>query len=73
MAGEATVHYVSRNWAGTKDQADQNGDTFVFPDRLMETGIVYRWRRQKGLPYDDQIAEHEAEIESALRADRGLK
>lgn len=71
--GPVSVRYVSRNWAGTKDQVDQNGDTFVFPDRVMETGIVYRWRRQKGLPYDDQMAEHEAEIESALRADRGLK
>lgn len=73
LTGSATVRYVSRNWAGAKDQADQNGDVFVFPDRVMETGIVYRWRRQKGLPYDDQMAEHEAEIESALKADRGLK
>lgn len=73
MVGPAIIRYVSRNWAGNKDQVTENGDTFVFPDRVMETGVVYRWRRQKGLPYDDQIAEHEAEIESALRADRGLK
>lgn len=74
LTGTATVSYVSKNWVdGASDVITQNGDAFVFPDRVMETGVVYRWRRQKGLPYDDQLAEHEAEIETALRADRGLK
>ena len=74
LTGPATVSYVSKFWVdGEHDLITQNGDGFVFPDRVMETGVVYRWRRQNGLPFDDQIAEHEAEIDAALRADRGLK
>lgn len=74
LTGTATVHYVSNNWVGgAKAAVTENADSFVFPDRVMETGLLARWRRQKGLPYDDFLAEHEAEVESALKADRGLR
>lgn len=71
---EVKVNYVSRWWVNdTQDAVTQNGDAFAFPDRVMATGVIARLRRQMGMPYDDYLAEHEAEIESALRADRGMK
>lgn len=74
LSGEATVRYVSENWVnGSQREVTQNGDTFAFPARLVEGGVIWRWRRQKGLPYDDFIAEHEAAVEAALKADRGMK
>lgn len=57
------VNYVSQNWlanGGTaKEDFTQAEDVCLLPRRLVETGIVWRFRRRKALQYQDVLAEYE--------------
>jgi hypothetical protein len=55
------VNYVSNNWiVGDKATFTDNGDVSLLPRRLLEAGIVFRFRERKGLEYGDKQAEYEA-------------
>jgi hypothetical protein len=58
-----TVAYNTVNWmanSGTAGSAFTSADdVLILPRRLVESGIVWRWRERKGLPYDDKMAEYE--------------
>ncbi len=73
----AFVDYVSKNWIigdpyEEKDKLTANDDVAIFPERLLVKGILWRWRRQKGVPYDDNLAEFEADLVQEIKADRGV-
>lgn len=69
----ASVRYVSKNWlSGDKSAVTANTDVTLFPENLLARGTIYRWKRQKGLPFDDLMAEFEADLETAIKADRGV-
>ncbi|UDF30045.1 UNVERIFIED_ORG: hypothetical protein LHK14_01615 [Roseateles sp. XES5] len=77
VAVGAAVDYVSKNWIVTDPYAEvadwtADDDTTLFAERLLEKGILWRWRRQKGLPYEDSLAEFEADLQHAIDADRGV-
>lgn len=63
-----TVSYVSDKWvkesAGTESNMfDDDSDVLMLPDRVVEIGIVWRFRERKGLPgWDTKRAEYEAHI-----------
>ncbi|MEG9884920.1 MAG: hypothetical protein V6Z86_10035 [Hyphomicrobiales bacterium] len=67
----ATIRYVSTQWVEGKAGITQNGDRLKIPERLVEKATVWRWRRQKGLAYDDMLAEFEADLVADIKADRG--
>ena len=74
LTGVASVQYVTRHWvSGGAASVTDNSDETLFPERLLISGTVYRWRRQKGLEYSDVLAEFEDELSSALQDDRGSK
>ena len=55
------IGYVSRNWiVGDKAAFTSNDDVSMFDRRLLEAGIVFRFRERKGLEYADKHAEYEA-------------
>ncbi len=69
----ADIQYISKGWLENGSiSATDNADIPVFPDELLKRGVIWRWRRQKGLPFDDLIAEFEADLEVAIKADRGV-
>lgn len=70
-AGNATYTYISNSWCTGGTSITQNSNTVVFPERLLELGTIWRWKRQKSLPYDDYISELEADLQTAIAADRG--
>lgn len=74
-AAGVIMDYLSKNWiqngATFKDRYAADDDTAVFPERLLMKNVIWRWRRQKGLAYDDQLAEFEADLVSEINADRG--
>lgn len=71
-ATTGSMRYVSKNWVvGGKSVLSVIDDTMHVPDSLVESGAVWRWRRQKGLPYDDDLAEFEALLLTEISADRG--
>lgn len=71
----AHIEYVSKNWilAGTDEKSSFTADdnTLLFPERLLTMGLIWRWKRQKGLTFDDQLAEFEAALAFEIAADRG--
>lgn len=64
-SGESVkVHYVSNLWmansSGTAGSVFTDADdVLLLPRTLVETGVVYRWRRRKGLQYVDAMRDHE--------------
>lgn len=72
----ALIDYVSRNWVlgdpfEERDTLKADDDRPLFAERLLSKGILWRWKRQKGLPYDDSLAEFEADLIQEINADRG--
>ena len=68
----AKFTYVSKNWVvGDKSAITQNSDTFLIPERLLRGLTVALWLREKGKPYDDQLAEYEANLRVDVAANRG--
>lgn len=59
-----TVSYISKNWldiSGTEGAVWSSNDaTLLLPRRVVEQGVVWRFRRKKGLPYADRMGEYEA-------------
>lgn len=71
----AVIEFVSKNWikAGSDEKAAFTADdnTLLFPERLLTMGLIWRWKRQKGLGYEDQLSEFEAALAFEIAADRG--
>uniref|UniRef100_UPI0005B34F21 phage adaptor protein n=1 Tax=Rhizobium fredii TaxID=380 RepID=UPI0005B34F21 len=74
-AVSAVIDYVSKNWIlnAATEQATLSADdnTTLFPERLLVKGVLWRWKRQKGLPFEDNLAEFEADLAQEINADRG--
>lgn len=73
-----TVHYISNLWmvssGGTKGSSfTDTGDILLLPRRVIETGIVWRFRERKGLPYEDKYREHEALVARLSNDARGRR
>lgn len=70
-----TLSYMSNVWLknGTTEKSEftDEDDICLFPRRLIETGIVYRFRKRKGLPFDDIKAEHEIILADLVNRIRG--
>jgi hypothetical protein len=72
-AQEAVVTYQSLNWCagGTAWAAD--GDFALVPETLVEKGALWRWRRQLGADYQDQMAEYETALADLARSDDAMR
>ena len=67
----ASAKYITKNWVeGEKSEITTNSDSTLFPNTLLIMSTVWRYLRGKGLPYDDQMAQSEAEFMEAIKADR---
>lgn len=71
--------YVSKAWAVTETgelrqsfSFEADDDTTVFPDALLKTGIIWRYRKSKGFDYSEEMSTHERWVELACSRDRGV-
>ena len=75
-AGGATMNYVVKNWilhnSIPKDRFVADEDTVQFSEALLALGTLWRYRRMKGLSFEDSLAEFEAELAREISADRGV-
>lgn len=73
----ASLLYVSKFWilSGTTPQENftSDDDAILFPERLLEKNVIWRWKRQQGLVFDDNLAEFEADLVQEIKADRGAQ
>lgn len=67
-AATVTVQYQSKNWTSAGSSAfTVDTQTSLIDEDLMLKGLIVRWRRQKGIPYQDEEAEYEAAIQDFAR------
>ena len=69
LASGATVkvHYVSSAWNTGGDSFAADTNVPFFGDDLLLKGLIVRWRRQKGMSYQDEEAEYEAALADLAR------
>lgn len=76
LTGEARIRYISKNWlmgsSGELDEAVSDEDTPLFSDQLLGLGTLWRYKRAKGLTYQDWADEFEARLAIEIAADRGM-
>ena len=74
---EVTASYVSKNWlviSSTEGSVwSDEGATLLLPRRLIELGVVWRFRRRKGLAYLDRYNEYEGMIAKLSNDKKGLR
>ena len=71
-AATATVFYLSTNWASGGAAFMNDADTALIDEDLLLKALIVRWRRQKGMAYQDEEAEYEAALaDHAKFDDRG--
>lgn len=76
--GIVTLSYVSKNWVtksdGTTPKEIWNieDDVSLLPGHILQLGVIWRFRRHKGLQYLDRKVEYEAELARAISDDRPI-
>lgn len=75
---KARFYYIKarpvRSVAGeAKPSFTADTDEFVLPQRLLELGLIWRWRAQKRMEYAEDMANYGLVLERAIAADKGGK
>jgi hypothetical protein len=72
-----TVSYVSKNWLSIASVAGSDWSNvsavLLLPKYLVLRGVVWRFRRDKGLPYADRLNEYEADLSRRANDLRGVR
>ncbi len=75
-AGETlALYYVSKNWCISPANVDQDHwvsdtDESIIPQRLITLGVVWRYKKSKGLDYAEDMSTYEREVERACSRDK---
>ena len=76
LTADARLRYISKNWilSGDTEVDDITSDDDVafFSAQLLGLGTLMRYKRAKGLAYQDIADEFEARLAIEIAADRGL-
>ena len=63
-ASTASASYQTKNWTSAGASSFTADDqTSLMDEALFAKGLIVRWRRQKGMPYQDEEAEYEAALQ----------
>lgn len=72
-----TFSYISNNWvtdgSEESDTFDDADDILMLPDRVVELGIVWRFRERKGLPLGTAYQQYEAFMARLYTDSKGLR
>ena len=65
MAGEyVTGALILSASSAAQESFQADTDTFLLKDQLLQTGLRYKWKYEKGYPFDDDFALYERLIEN---------
>lgn len=70
--------YVSSNWARSSAGVDKatftaDDDTAYLPEYLLKSGLRWRWKQAKGLPYGEDMETYERAVQKELGRDGGAR
>lgn len=67
--------YISKNWilngATYKSSFTQDDDEILLPENLVLMGLRWRWKKEKGLEYAEDMRTYEMQVKDALGRDGG--
>lgn len=68
--------YVSKNYAKDSNNVAKasftaDTDTFRLSEDVLELGIIYQWKKDAGLPFEEHMREYETLLAQRAKADRG--
>lgn len=64
---------VSFDGTATRSRWVADSDLAKVPERIMTLGLVWRWKRAKGLDYAEEFESYQMEKTKAMRADGGFR
>ena len=73
------LEYRSSYWISSSDGAtirnrwSADSDVALVPERVMTYGLIWRWKRMKGLDYSEEFATYQVERMKAARNDGGYR
>ncbi|XUM19750.1 hypothetical protein ACRAVF_18975 [Bradyrhizobium oligotrophicum S58] len=72
----ARFYYISNQYAYSAGGVAQSSfladtDTFALPEKLLQLGIIWRWRANKRLEYAEDLKNYEIAKASAMGKDKG--
>ena len=68
------VYDGSKNYYGEeKSILDKNTDIPVFDEFIVKKGIIWRWYRRNGMPYEEEFNEYEREIKNRFASGLSVK
>lgn len=76
-AGQTMAYeYVSKNWCESSGGTEQaawaaDTDTGILSEELMTLGVMWRWKKAKGLEYAEDFRTYEMEVANAMTKDGG--
>lgn len=50
-----------------------DADSFLLEEELLTLGVIWRFRKQKGLSYAEELKDYEMRVQAAISADRGAR
>jgi hypothetical protein len=78
MGSTETVKYwyisnqvVTASGGTRKAEFTADSDTFVLGERLLELGMIWQWRANKGLPYAEDMKNYEIEFNKRTKHEAG--
>ena len=78
-AGDTIAYeYISTNWVRSsmgveKDSFTADDDTSFLPEDLLKSGLRWRWKQAKGLPYGEDMETYERDVQRQLGMDGGAR
>lgn len=80
LANAATVKYwyisnkvVTAADASTKATLSVDTDVFRISERLLKKGVIWNWKKSKGLAYQEELKDYEILLQKMITADKGSK
>ena len=64
----SSVVFDERNGWEEKSEITKNTDVPIFDAYLVKKGILWRWYRRNGMPYEEEFNEYEREVKSKFGA-----
>lgn len=76
--GTATFPYISKNIVIGQDgvakpEFTRDDDTFILSERILTLGLIWRWKQQKGLVWEDDLAIYNEELAKIQNKDKGAR
>jgi hypothetical protein len=70
--------YVTKNkvkaaGGGLKESFTVDTDEFRLSENLLRLGMIWKWKSQKGIPYDEDIRAYETEFNKLMLSDKGAR